>query len=66
MSEFTDANLPRLISRGVPPKLAEEAIEILDQQNQGQLPVPLEGEDLNIVRSAWTWMVAQDNAMTEL
>lgn len=66
MSEFTDANLPHLISRGVPQKLAKEAITILDAQNRGELPVPLEGEDLHVVRSAWTWMVAQDNAMTEL
>lgn len=65
MSEFTDANLPHLIERGVPPKLASEAITILDAQNRGELPVPLEGEDLNVVRSAWTWMVTQDNAMTE-
>ena len=65
MSEFTDANLPKLISRGVPPKLAKEAITILDRQNKGLLPVPLEGVDLHVVRSAWTWMTAQDNAMTE-
>lgn len=65
MSEFTDANLPKLISRGVPPKLASEAITILDRQNEGLLPVPLENEDLHTVRSAWTWMTAQDNAMTE-
>lgn len=60
MSDFKDANLPHLISRGVPPKLAEEAITILDRQNQGDLPVPLVGEELQIVRSAWTWMVASD------
>lgn len=62
MSDFTDANLPHLISRGVPPKLAEDAVEILDRQNRGKLPVPLEGEDLHVVRSAWTWMIAQDSA----
>ncbi|MEP0781709.1 hypothetical protein NDI39_29320 [Microcoleus sp. ZQ-A2] len=60
MSEFTDANLPHLISRGVPPQLAADAVEILDAQNEGKLPVPLEDEDLNIVRSAWQWMTAQD------
>lgn len=60
MSEFTDVNLPHLIERGVPPKLAEEAITILDAQNKGELPCPLKGEDLNVVRSAWTWMTAQD------
>ena len=65
MTEFTDTNLPKLISRGVPPKLAKEAITILDRQNKGLLPVPLENEDLNTVRSAWTCMTAQDNAMTE-
>ncbi len=60
MSEFVDANLPGLIERGVPPKLAEEAVNILDAQNVGLLPVPLEGEELQIVRSAWTWMTAPD------
>lgn len=65
MSEFTDANLPKLIERGVPPKLAEEAITILDRQNEGDLPVPLEGENLHVVRSAWTWMTAQDSAQAK-
>ncbi len=60
MSEFIDANLPALIERGVPPKLALEAVRLLDAQNRGELPCPLEGEDLNIVNSAWTWMNAQD------
>ncbi len=60
VSEFVDANLPHLIERGVPPKLAEEAVNILDAQNEGILPVPLEGEELNIVQSAWQWMTAQD------
>jgi hypothetical protein len=60
MSEFIDVNLPALISRGVPPKLALDAINLLDAQNRGELPCPLEGEDLHIVRSAWTWMNAQD------
>lgn len=60
MSEFTEANLPKLISRGVPPQLAERAVDILDAQNEGKLPVPLEGEELQIVNSAWTWMTAQD------
>lgn len=62
MSDFIDANLPHLIDRGVPPQLAKEAVNILDAQNRGELPCPLEGEDLNVVRSAWTWMTAQDNA----
>jgi hypothetical protein len=62
MSEFTDANLPHLIERGVPPQLAQDAVEILDAQNEGLLPVPLEGEDLNIVNSAWQWMTAQDRS----
>jgi hypothetical protein len=60
MSEFIDANLPILIDRGVPPKLAIDAINLLDAQNRGELPCPLEGEDLHLVRSAWTWMTAQD------
>lgn len=58
MSEFTDANLPRLIERGVPPQLAQQAVEILNRQNEGLLPVPLEGKELKIVQSAWTWMTA--------
>jgi hypothetical protein len=65
MSEFTDANLPKLIERGVPPKLAEEAITILDAQNRGELPVPLEGENLHVVRSAWTWMIAKDSEQSK-
>jgi hypothetical protein len=40
--------------------LAEQAINLLDAQNRGELPCPLEGEELHIVRSAWTWMRAQD------
>ena len=60
MSEFVDANLPKLIERGVPPKLATEAVEILERQNAGELPCPLEGEELQIVRSAWQWQTAQD------
>ncbi len=59
MSEFRDANLPQLIARGVPPQLAQDAIEILERQNQGELPCPLEGEELHIVSSAFTWMEAQ-------
>jgi hypothetical protein len=62
MSEFIDVNLPALIERGVPPQLAIDAINLLDAQNRGELPCPLEGEDLNIVRSAWTWMNAQDRS----
>ncbi len=57
-SEFSEVNLPALIARGVPPKLAEEAITRLDAQNRGELPCPLEGDDLHIVRSAYTWMTA--------
>ncbi len=60
MSDFIDANLPHLIERGVPPQLAQDAVRILDRQNRGEHPVPLEGEELNIVQSAWQWMVAQD------
>lgn len=60
MSDFIEANLPALIERGVPPKLASEAVTILDAQNRGELPCPLEGEDLHLVNSAWAWMTAQD------
>jgi hypothetical protein len=62
MSEFIDANLSALIERGVPPKLAQEAVQLLDRQNRGELPCPLEGEDLNIVNSAWQWQAAQDRS----
>jgi hypothetical protein len=62
VSEFIDTNLPALIERGVPPKLALEAVQLLDRQNQGELPCPLEGDDLHIVKSAWAWMTAQDRS----
>jgi hypothetical protein len=62
MSEFIDVNLRALIERGVPPKLAEEAVTILNAQNRGELPCPLEGEDRHIVKSAWQWMTAQDRS----
>ncbi len=48
MSEFINANLPSLIEKGIPPKLAEQAINILDAQNKGELPCPLEGEELQV------------------
>lgn len=56
MSEFIEANLPHLINQGVPSDLAQQAIEILDAQNNGELPCPLEGEDLAIVQQAWSYM----------
>jgi hypothetical protein len=59
MSEFQNANLPQLIARGVPPQLAQDAIEILERQTRGELPCPLEGSELHIVNSAFTWMTAQ-------
>lgn len=62
MSEFINTNLPSLIEKGVPPKLAEQAVNILDAQNKGELPCPLEGEELQVVRSAWTWMTAQQQS----
>ncbi len=62
MSEFIDANLPILIERGVPPQLAIDAINLLDAQNRGELPCPLEGKDLDTVNSAWQWMTAQDRS----
>ncbi len=62
MSDFIEANLPALIERGVPQKLASEAVSNLDLQNRGELPCPLEGEHLHVVRSAWTWMTASDRS----
>ncbi len=62
MSEFINTNLPSLIEKGVPPKLAEQAVNILDAQNKGELPCPLEGEELQVVRSAFTWMTAQQQS----
>ena len=62
MSDFIEANLPILIERGVPPKLAEKAVTILDAQNQGLLPCPLQGDDLHAVQSAWQLMTAQDRS----
>lgn len=56
MSEFIEANLPHLINQGVPPDLAQQAVEILDAQNNGELPCPLEGEELEIVQQAWSYM----------
>jgi hypothetical protein len=64
VSEFIQANREALIARGVPPKLAEDALQRLDAQNRGELPTPLEGEDLHIVRSAWTWMTAKPTVQT--
>ncbi len=64
MSEFIQANREALIARGVPQKLVEDALSRLDAQNRGELPTPLEGEDLHIVRSAWMWMTAKPTAQT--
>ncbi len=49
---------------GVPTNQALSAAEILARQTQGELPVPLaEGsEELHIVRSAYSWMVAKQNS----
>jgi hypothetical protein len=58
-SEFREVNLPALIARGVPPKLADEAVTRLEAQNRGELPCPLEGDDLHVVRSAYAWMTAK-------
>ncbi len=65
MNEFINANLLSLIEKGIPPKLAEQAINILDAQNKGELPCPLEGEELQVVRSAWTWMTAQQQSSSK-
>lgn len=53
MDDFTEANLSQLIDQGVPAELAQQAVEILDAQNRGELPCPLEGEELAIVNQAW-------------
>ncbi len=63
MSDFKKTNLPILVERGVPPKLAEQAVDILDRQNQGLLPCPLGGEELQVVNSAWQWMVASERTL---
>jgi hypothetical protein len=39
MSEFIDANLPALIERGVPPKLASKALSIWTPRTVGSCPV---------------------------
>lgn len=62
MSEFKQVNLTHLINVGVPPKLAEQAVDILARQNQGLLPCPLKGEELQIVNSAWQWMAAKSRS----
>lgn len=56
MSEFIEANLSHLIDQGVPTDLAQQTVEILDAQNTGELPYPLEGEELAIVQQAWQYM----------
>lgn len=53
MSDFIETNLSHLIEQGVPIELAQQAVEILDAQNRGELPCPLEGEELAIVQRAW-------------
>lgn len=54
MSDFIDVNLTALLNQGVPHELAYQAVEILDAQSRGELPCPLEGEELEIVQQAWT------------
>ncbi|HEY9706963.1 MAG TPA: hypothetical protein V6D48_02035 [Oculatellaceae cyanobacterium] len=49
---------------GVPTNQAKSAADVLASQTEGELPVPLaEGsEELHIVRSAYSWMVAKQNS----
>lgn len=54
----------QLESVGVPTNQALNAADILARQTEGELPVPLaEGsEELHIVRSAYSWMIAKQNS----
>jgi hypothetical protein len=51
----------QLIRAKVPVRLAEQAADKLARQETGELPSPLEGEDLHIVNSAHAWMIANGN-----
>lgn len=56
MQELIEANLDTLIEQGVPEDLAYQALEILAAQNRGELPCPLEGEELEIVQEVWCYV----------
>lgn len=63
MSDFIEASLSQLIDRGVPTELAQQVVEILEAQNRGELPCPLEGDELAVVNEAWAismevWTIA--------
>lgn len=60
-TEFLRATRETLTAHGMPEELAARASEILDRQNLGLLPCPLEEPELGIVRSAWL----QTNPSTE-
>lgn len=50
---MSSSTLTELVRRGVPPDLAKQMIEILEAQNRGELPFPLEAKEQAIVTSAW-------------
>jgi hypothetical protein len=50
-----------LVEAQVPELLADQAADRLVRQDAGELPCPLEGEDLHIVNSAHAWMIAKGN-----
>ena len=50
---MTNSALSELISRGVPSDLAKRVLDILEAQNRGELPFPLEAKEQAIVTSAW-------------
>jgi hypothetical protein len=62
--ELTASYQSQLESVGVPTNQALNAADILARQTERELPVPLaEGsEELHIVRSAYSWMVAKESS----
>lgn len=50
---MTNSALSELISRGVPSDLAKRVLDILEAQNRGELPFPLEAKEQAIVTLAW-------------
>jgi hypothetical protein len=43
----------------IPTNQAEKAADALSRQDAGELPCPLEGEELKAVRDAHTWWAAK-------
>lgn len=50
---MSSSTLTELVRRGVPADLAKQMIEILEAQNRGELPFPLEAKEQEIVTSVW-------------